>query len=82
MYRCSGSENALDSLAEGISNLRRSLSSIRRKKKPSSTSGSDAKTGSVYTFSRCAHRSLKGIRSSQKGTFFVGDRLVLLYVLL
>ena len=72
MYRCSGSENALDSLAEGISNLRRSLSSIRRKKKSSSTSIADEKNSPGYTFNRCAHRSLKGIRRGQRGQIVIG----------
>ena len=71
MRRCSGSDNALDTLAGGISHLRRSLSSIRRKRKPSGSGGSGVESGHL---SPRIHQPLRGVRSNPVGNTFTYER--------
>ena len=73
MRRCSASDNTLDTLVEGISNLRRSFSSIRRKRKTSG-SGNPNSDSSPTAYTRVTHQSLRGVRSNHLVPVFSFER--------
>ena len=75
MRRCSASDNTLDTLVEGISNLRRSFSSIRRKRKTSGSGNPNSDSSPTTTYdTRVTHQSLRGVRSNHLVPVFSFER--------